>query len=95
MGILSLFGGGDGGGILVGQGLPGEKTRGKETCMVGASKGEARGREPRGAEKVVVSAEGQRLSLAPRDHQNRSSHPGASPSAPPVALLVIGRGESQ
>lgn len=38
MGILSLFGGGDGGGILVGQGLPGEKTRGKEPCVVGASR---------------------------------------------------------
>lgn len=39
MGALSLFGGGDGGGILVGQGLPGDKTRGKETYGVGASRG--------------------------------------------------------
>lgn len=44
MGVLSLFGGGDRDGILVGQGLPGEKTRGKEPC---------------GSEIIVVSAEGQ------------------------------------
>lgn len=39
MGALALFGGGDGGGILVGQGLPGDKTRGKEPYGVGASRG--------------------------------------------------------
>ena len=44
MGVLSLFGGGNGDGILVGQGLPGKKTRGKEPC---------------GSETIVVSAEGQ------------------------------------
>lgn len=95
MGALALFGGGDGGGILVGQGLPGINKR-EETIWGGRFQREKQEGGNHMGLRQSWSQQKASLHLAPRDH-HRTAPPilGPAPLAPPFALLVIGEGESQ